>query len=69
MPWVNETFRLLQPYAGGRIYANYMASSGPQAATSVFGPNYERLVAIKKNYDPRNLFHLNPNIVPQSEHE
>jgi hypothetical protein len=69
MPWVNETFRLLQPYAGGRIYANYMASSGPQAAMSVFGPNYERLVAIKKKYDPRNLFHLNPNIVPQSEHE
>ena len=64
MPWVNETFRLLQPYTGGRIYANYMASSGPQAAQSVFGPNYERLVQIKKRYDPANLFHLNQNIDP-----
>jgi hypothetical protein len=64
MPWVNETFRLLQPYTAGRIYANYMTSSGPQAAKSVFGPNYERLVQIKKRYDPANFFHLNQNIDP-----
>lgn len=65
MPWVQETFRLLQPFTGGRIYANYMTSGGPQAGRSVFGPNFGRLVAIKKRYDPRNLFHLNQNIVPQ----
>ena len=63
-PCVNETLRLLQPYTGGRIYANYMPSSGPGAAKSVFGPNYERLVQIKKRYDPANFFHLNQNIDP-----
>ena len=26
--------------------------------------NYDRLVAIKKVYDPDNLFHMNQNIVP-----
>jgi hypothetical protein len=64
MPWVHETFKLMQPYSGGRIYANYMSSTGPQAVKSVFGSNYERLVKIKKKYDPDNFFHLNQNIVP-----
>lgn len=65
MPWVQETFRLLQPYTGGRIYANYMTTyPGPQSAKNVFGPNFERLFRLKKKYDPNNLFRLNPNIVP-----
>ena len=26
--------------------------------------NYDRLVAIKRKYDPANLFHMNQNIKP-----
>ena len=63
-PWVHETHKLLQPYSGGRIYSNYMSSTGPQAAKSAFGSNYERLTKMKLKYDPDNFFHLNPNIVP-----
>ena len=29
-----------------------------------FGPNYDRLVEVKRRYDPDNVFHLNHNIVP-----
>ena len=29
-----------------------------------YGENYERLVAIKNQYDPANLFRLNQNIKP-----
>jgi FAD binding domain/Berberine and berberine like len=68
MTWVNETFRLLQPYSAGRIYTNYMCSTGPQAAKSAFGPNFERLVTIKRKYDPDNFFHLNQNLDPRWEH-
>jgi hypothetical protein len=31
---------------------------------AAYGANYERLTALKKRYDPDNLFHLNPNITP-----
>ncbi len=64
MPWVEETSDLLQPYSGGRIYANYMTVTGPKAAQGVFGPNYQRLATIKKKYDSENFFHLNANIAP-----
>jgi Berberine and berberine like len=67
MPWVHETYRVLQPYSGGRIYSNYMTSTEPQAAKSVFGSNYTRLTKIKEKYDPDNLFHLNPNILASRE--
>jgi hypothetical protein len=35
------------------------------AIKAAFGPNYERLMAVKKKYDPENFFCLNQNIKPQ----
>jgi FAD/FMN-containing dehydrogenase len=34
------------------------------AATSNYGPAYPRLSSVKRQYDPRNLFRLNSNVLP-----
>jgi FAD/FMN-containing dehydrogenase len=66
MRWADETWRLLQPYSGGRIYANYMSVEGESAAKAAFGSGYSRLASIKKKYDPDNVFRRNPNVRPSA---
>jgi FAD/FMN-containing dehydrogenase len=31
---------------------------------TAYGPNWERLVTLKRRWDPDNVFHLNQNIPP-----
>ena len=64
MTWTEDTWKLLQPYSGGRIYANYMSIEGEQAVKAVYGSNYSRLRTIKTKYDPENFFRRNQNMRP-----
>lgn len=65
--WARETFAALAPYMAKRAYTNYLAADDHEARVrEAYGPNYERLVALKRRYDPQNLFHLNQNIEPSS---
>jgi FAD/FMN-containing dehydrogenase len=63
--WARETFAALAPYTAKRAYTNYLAADDHETRVrDAYGPNYERLVALKRRYDPHNLFHLNQNIPP-----
>jgi FAD/FMN-containing dehydrogenase len=62
--WLDSTWTQLQPYAGGRMYANYMSVDGESAAKAAYGRNYTRLASIKRRYDPDNVFQGNLNIRP-----
>jgi hypothetical protein len=47
------------------VYVNALDDSGKDAAHRIreaYGPNYDRLVQLKKNYDPTNFFRNNHNI-------
>jgi FAD/FMN-containing dehydrogenase len=47
------------------VYVNFMTQEeGGRVAADAYGPNYERLAAVKKHYDPHNLFRHNQNIRP-----
>ncbi|MPV36205.1 FAD-binding oxidoreductase [Georgenia subflava] len=59
----------MAPFATGGLYVNFMGHDDDTdwraAALAVYGPDkLERLVALKRRYDPDNLFRLNHNIPP-----
>ena len=63
--WQKQTWAGFAPYSVG-LYANLNAGETDVKARSAYGENLERLVEVKTKYDPKNLFHLNPNIVPRT---
>lgn len=59
-----KVFQALLPYANG-AYVGFLADEGEQRIREVYPTaTYERLVALKNQYDPTNLFNQNPNIKP-----
>jgi FAD/FMN-containing dehydrogenase len=62
--WARETFDALSPYMADRSYTNYLSADDHDRVEKAFGPNLQRLVELKRRYDPDNLFRLNHNIDP-----
>ena len=56
--WTRETYKRMEPYMTSGAYVNYLGDDAPQASVQgAYGPNFERLRAVKDRYDPGNLFH------------
>ena len=63
--WAREFFSALQPHAGGHVYVNFLGEEGADRVRQAYGERqYDRLVALKRTYDPTNFFRLNQNIEP-----
>jgi FAD/FMN-containing dehydrogenase len=66
--WVKDFSDAIDPYAMGGEYVNFLGHDERDArakAIAAYGPaKYERLVAVKRRYDPDNLFRINHNIPP-----
>jgi FAD/FMN-containing dehydrogenase len=62
--WATETFEALRPYLSARSYVNNLSADDGRMVRDVWGINHERLVQIKRRYDPDNVFRLNHNINP-----
>jgi len=49
----------------GGGYVNFMmGDEGDARVSATYGGNFERLTAVKRKYDPNNLFRVNQNIRP-----
>ena len=47
------------------VYSNFLSDEGPQRVREAYpGSTWDRLVEIKRRYDPTNLFRLNQNVTP-----
>ena len=62
--WVRDYYKALEPHSSAGGYINFMDADDQDRIKENYKGNYDRLVSIKKKYDPGNLFHLNQNIRP-----
>lgn len=62
--WGRAYWEAVHPYNLGGAYVNFMMEEGEDRLRATYGDNYDRLVAIKKKYDPTNFFRVNQNIKP-----
>jgi FAD/FMN-containing dehydrogenase len=63
--WVQEFWSALAPHHAGTVYVNFLMEEGPERVRDAYGAaRYARLEALKRTYDPQNLFRLNQNITP-----
>ena len=65
--WTRDFWAALQPYSHqGRVYLNFAGhgEGNDELVRRSFGANFDRLAAIKRAYDPDNVFRFNQNIEP-----
>jgi len=55
----------MTPFTSARAYINSLEDEGTARVRDAYGAGkYDRLVELKRKYDPLNVFHLNQNIRP-----
>ena len=63
--WTKAYWEAVHPFDLGGAYPNFMMDDeGDARLKATYGGNYARLAAVKKKYDPANLFRVNQNIRP-----
>jgi len=62
--WVRDYYDATAPLSEEGGYINFMAEDDQDRIRANYRGNYDRLVDVKKKYDPDNLFHVNQNVKP-----
>ena len=60
--WVRNYSAATAPHSQPGGYTNFMSADDEDRVPANYGETYDRLVDVKRNYDPDNLFHMNQNI-------
>lgn len=62
--WTRAAWSDMHRFSSGQLYLNFAGFGEEKEALvrAAYGPNYERLAALKRQYDPTNLFRMNQNI-------
>ena len=65
MDWGRAAWDVLTPYTTAGHYVNDLVETGEGLVRAAYGDaKYERLVELKRTYDPDNVFRLNQNVKP-----
>lgn len=63
--WARDFWAAMQPFSAGGVYVNFLSNEGEDRVKAAYGEAaYARLAALKRTFDPDNVFRLNQNIAP-----
>ena len=62
--WVESLRYAVDPYTTGDVATNFLTAEEGDRARAAYGENYERLVEVKRRWDPGNLFRAHPSVDP-----
>ncbi|MFD3699240.1 FAD-binding oxidoreductase [Streptomyces sp. NPDC058646] len=63
--WVKDVREDVRPWSSGDVYLNFTGDEGSERVAAGLGEeNMRRLRAVKRQYDPDNVFRFNHNIQP-----
>ncbi len=62
--WTRNIWEAMQPFLSNKVYVNALGVEGKERVKEAYGENYQKLVDLKRKYDPANLFRMNQNITP-----
>jgi hypothetical protein len=63
--WVRGAMAIVEPDAVMGRYLNEISETGPEETRAIYGDaKLARLTALKRAWDPDNVFRLNHNIAP-----
>jgi hypothetical protein len=65
--WTGALFEAMQPHLEQSVYVNNLGDEGSARIRAAYGKNYPRLAAVKRTYDPDNMFRANQNIEPSTD--
>jgi len=63
--WTRNIWKAMQAHLSHKAYVNALGVEGDERVREAYGQHYEKLAALKRKYDPQNLFRMNQNIKPE----
>ena len=63
--WVRGLFNKLRPAMKPGVHINFMSGDEQDRVPEAYHQRWDRMVAVKSHYDPKNFFRLNQNVLPR----
>jgi hypothetical protein len=65
LSWLAGYFGVIEPYLCGEMYQNYPVRDLPDYREQYWGEAFDRLLAVKRHYDPEGVFRFEQSITPR----
>jgi hypothetical protein len=65
--WTRDFHEAMKPHLDDAVYVNNLGDEPDAVVRAAFGGNYTRLAALKRKYDPTNIFRSTHNVTPHSD--